>query len=71
MRYEILKCNNEYKRTDVEGNIIPFELGGDPDCSSPEEIETWTNGKILGVIIIDKKIDFKKFGESPIEYEKR
>jgi len=37
-RYEILKCKDENKRTDENGNIIPISEGGDPDCSSDEEI---------------------------------
>ena len=38
IQYEILKCKDENKRTDANGNIMPISEGGDPDCSSDEEI---------------------------------
>jgi len=37
--YEIYRCSPNTKRKYENGIIIPFEEGGDPECSSESEID--------------------------------
>ena len=52
---EIKRCHDDTRRKYPDGTIIPESEGGDPECSSDEEIKDWTEGKLLLTKIINNE----------------